>query len=762
MVAALACLLAPSAAPAASGSALASSGRAGGDELSPRLAKLARPSVRSAPVAVQADKVGLPAEGPGSLVRDGRRALVEVRFSRGAVAGAGALRTAGAETVDVSRRYQTVTVAALPAKLAALSRVPRVSAVTEVLTPIASASTCPSGGIVSEGDAQLRATEARTEFGVDGQGVEVGILSDSFDQDGTAETGATVDAESGDLPGSGNTCTGQSTPVDVLEDFDDPDASDEGRAMAQIVHDLAPGAQISFATAFTGLTAFAGNIEDLAAAGADVIVDDVAYFEEPFFQEGPVGVAVSNVIAGGADYFSSAGNNNLISGGKGIASWEAPGFRATSCPAGVPSYATECMDFNPGAATDPTLGLTVSAGATLILDMQWAQPWNGVSTDLDAYLLNAEGVLLDKSELFNVTVSERPFEFIAWENTTGAAQNVRLAINRCDLACDAEGAGDSGSPRLKVALLQNGAGVTASEYPQSTGGDIVGPTIFGHNGAADAVSVGAVRYSTTTAPENFSSRGPVTHYFEPADGVAPAAPLASAAVLSKPDVAATDGGANTFFGPLVSGVRRFFGTSASAPHAAAVAALMLQEVPTASPGEIRTGLVESAVPVGTAGPCAIGGGLVDAVGAIEFLLAPTPASKPPCTPPLSPPVVEDEPPPTPSEPGGGVPTPTSPTTAAPRSAKLRRAPATFFRRRPAKILRTEERLARAVFRFGSNEAGVAFLCKLDRGTFRPCRRRIVLHLAPGPHVMRVKARDADGNTDRTPAVYRFRVERVEG
>jgi hypothetical protein len=37
----------------------------------------------------------------------------------------------------------------------------------------------------------------------------------------------------------------------------------------------------------------------------------------------------------------------------------------------------------------------------------------------------------------------------------------------------------------------------------------------------------------------------------------------------------------------------------------------------------------------------------------------------------------------------------------------------------------------------------------------------VRRLEPGPHVLRVKARDADGNTDRTPAIYRFRIERVQ-
>ena len=161
-------------------------------DLSPRLAELAKPAIRSAPPAKQARALSVAAEGPGSLLRQGNRVLVEVRFDHGAAAGVDDLRAAGAQVVNVSSRYQTVTVAAKPGELRQLSGTPRIAAVTEVLAPItrAPASTCPSGAVVSEGDAQLRAAEARTAFGVDGTGVTVGILSDSFNRAGSAETHA--------------------------------------------------------------------------------------------------------------------------------------------------------------------------------------------------------------------------------------------------------------------------------------------------------------------------------------------------------------------------------------------------------------------------------------------------------------------------------------------------------------------------------------------------------------------------------------------
>jgi hypothetical protein len=757
--------------------------RSSSDVLSSRLAELAKPSVRRAPHAAQARQLGVPAEGPGSLLREGNRVLVEVRFGHGAAAAVEDLRAAGAEVVNVSRRYQTVTVAAKPDELTQLPGVPRVAAAHEVLTPIASAaSTCPSGEVVSEGVQQLRAGEAEGEarqvFGVDGSGVTVGILSDSFDQatesveGGPIATREAEDVEHGDLPGAANTCSGQSTPVDILDDTG-TEGEDEGRGMAQIVHDVAPGAKLAFATAFTGETAFAENIEDLAkptgegGAGAKVIADDVTYFEEPFFQEGPVGVAASRVTEQrGVSYFSSAGNDNLIdSSGRDIASWEAPQFRdAGSCPAPVVALSEEfeefegfgletshCMDFNPGAGSDTTFGITVEGGETLLADLQWAEPWEGVDTDVDAFLIGPEGEVVSASIDDNVGEG-RPFEFVGWENESENPANVQLVLNRYSGV----------APRLKFGLLENGGGVTATEYPESTGGDVVGPTIFGHNGGEDVASVGAIRFNTTTSPERYSSRGPATHYFEPVTGTTtPAAPLGTPQVLSKPDVTATDCGVTTFFAFESGGKWRFCGTSAAAPHAAAVAALMLQEEPGATPAQIHAAIREGATPIGAFGPCAVGAGLVDAVGATERLLTPEGIPIPACTPPVSPPVEEEE------EGEGGESTPSTPSAGAspPGTAPISpkpstRLPLTFIRKHPPRVVRTRSRKAAVVFRFGANEPGVTFLCNVDSGPFHPCPARFVHRFPVGRHAVRVKARDADGNVDRTPAVFRFRVKRV--
>lgn len=766
-----------------------------GGDLSARLTELAEPALRSASPAKQAAALSLAAEGPGSLLRTGNRVLVEVRFERGAPAGVDDLRAAGAKIVNVSRRFQTVTVAAKPAELPSLAAVPLVSAATEVLQPFVSASACPSGTVVSEGDVKLHAKEAReTPAELDGSGITVGVLSDSFDQaveaadgSGPIATRKADDVAAGDLPGFANSCEGESTPVEVVDDRE-AEGEDEGRAMAQIVHDLAPGANLAFATAFTGETAFAENIEELAkspaegGAGAKVIVDDVAYPGEPFFQEGPIAVAVRHATEAGATYFSSAGNNSALDpSGRQIGSWEAAQYRDSgSCPPAVQALATlhptACMDFNPGAPTDRTLGIKVAPGGTLTVDLQWNEPWEGVNTDLDAFLLDSNGGLLGGSTERNVAVSETPLEFFEWANNSGSSRTVQLVVNRFS----------GESPRLKVAFLENGSeDVTAIEYPRSSGSvvggpatDVVGPTVFGHNGAAAAITTGAVPFNNSGVVERYSSRGPVTHYFGPAEGLGAATGLGPPEELSKPEVAATDCGKTSFFAfrpKLEPTVWRFCGTSAAAPHAAAVAALMLEAklkaTPSepASPAEVRAALLSSAVAVGAVDDCGVGAGLVEALGAVEDLLAPPSPVEPDCNAPLAE-VLSGEaqaagswgleaPPVEPSSPPVQQPqSPPPPNPPEPETDKT--APATSFRRHPPRVIRTRARVATGVFELRSNESGAAFFCQVDRGASKRCPARFTRRYRIGAHVVRVWARDLAGNTDPSPAVFRFKVRRI--
>jgi Subtilase family len=736
----------------------------GGGPLSPLLAELAGPALAEKSPQAQDELLGVASEEPGGLIREGERVQVTARFAGGAIDALPQLREAGARVVSASREQQTVALAVAPADLPAVASAAGVKAVWQARRPVAYAageSACEGGSVLSEGLGQLQVGAAREAFGLRGKGITVGVLSDSYDAaTEPVATSAQQDVASNDLPGLASGCSDQQLPVDVLQEFSpsrpEDEAGDEGRAMLQIVHDLAPHARLAFATAFESEESFAENIERLArpvsagGAGANVIVDDVSWFEEPFFQDGPIAAAIDKVTAEGVTYLTATGNDNLLdSGGHEIASWEAPGFRdAGSCPDAVALSGfngKHCLDFDPGGETDTTFGITVEAGETLSVDLQWGEPWYGVNTDLDAFLLSGAGQILGEAIEGNSGAkgTQRPIEIIEWTNSGGAAKTVQLAINRFS----------GGNPRLKFILMENGRGVSATEYPSSSGGDVVGPSIYGHAGAADAISVAAVRYSKSTQPERYSSRGPVVHLFGAVEGTAPAASLGAPEVIAKPDVAATDCGATTFFASLSGGTWRFCGTSAAAPHAAAVAALLRQADPSLSPQGSAEALSGAATPVGAYGTEAVGGGLVNAFAALSSLPGPLQSEDGPSTSvtPLETLAAAA---------GAGSTAGASPGAGSTTSSAPAVAPKTSFRRHPGKLVRTRSRTARAVFRFGADQAETGFLCKIDKGLLHPCGSQLIRRFGLGPHTLAVEAVSSAGLADPTAAVFRFRVERT--
>ena len=179
--------------------------------------------------------------------------------------------------------------------------------------PMTNAIGTGQGAVTSQADITHRTAVFRGLTGFNGAGVKIGVLSDGVAHLAAAQA-------SGDL-GSVTVLPGQTG------------TGDEGTAMLELIHDMAPGAQLYFATANPSITAFAQNIRDLRTAGCDIIVDDVFYYVETPFQDGQgplvvspnnAGVviqAVKDVTAAGAFYFSSAGNSgNLNDGTSGV--WE--------------------------------------------------------------------------------------------------------------------------------------------------------------------------------------------------------------------------------------------------------------------------------------------------------------------------------------------------------------------------------------------------------------------------------------------------------
>lgn len=381
--------------------------------------------------------------------------------------------------------------------------------------------------------------------------------------------------------------------------------------MVQIVHDLAPGANLAFATANGGVFAFADNIRALQQAGASVIVDDISYFVEPFYQDGPVSVAIQDVISRGAMYFTSAGNSNGVDqAGNFVASYEAS-YRPTACPDAVAGFGIDCHSFS-AAGDDPSFGMAIAPGGGFTMVFQWAQPWGGVASDLDIVVLDSSGTPVAGSLNTNngANGSQMPTEAFSYVNRTGDVEIISLLVGR------------SSGPvpgALKYVMLRS-SGILETEYNATNSTDTFGPTVIGHSMANAALSVGAIPFNDAESPEEYSSRGPATVYFGPTLDANPAAALAAPETRQKPDFAATDGNQNNFFGEPDGSIFRFFGTSSAAPHAAAVAALMRQRANqrgvTLSQYNGEAILENTASPMANGVPLNVGAGRINAVNAL--------------------------------------------------------------------------------------------------------------------------------------------------
>src|ERR1022692_1464591 len=411
-----------------------------------------------------------------------------------------------------------------------------------------------TGSVNSQGDVTHMAGAARTGFGATGTGIKVGVLSDSVDYLANSQA------------------TGDLGPVTVLSGQSGIPGSGEGTAMLEIVHDLAPDAPLYFATAFNGEASFAQNILNLYSNGCNVIIDDVWYLDESPFQDGIVAQAVNAVTANGSLYFSSAGNSGELDAGTS-GTWE-----GDFADGGAVSFPEAGRVHSFGASTYHTL---TSVGSVNYLMLFWSDPLGASTNDYDLFVLDSTGSTVLRSSTTRQTGTQDPFEIIANQNA-----GERIVIVKY-----------SGEPRFLH--LSTGR----SRLSIATTGAAIG-----HSIATNSISVAAVSVATAfpnpftggiaNPVESFSSDGPRRVFYH-ADGTAitPGNFLSTGgAIRLKPDVAAADGVA-----PAVPGFSSFSGTSAAAPHAAAIAALIWSYNSSLPTSQVRTILTNTALDISPAG-----------------------------------------------------------------------------------------------------------------------------------------------------------------
>lgn len=498
----------------------------------------------------------------------------------------GAITSANGVVLAESARWGVVT-ASLP--IAAVAFIADRADVRKIRTPARPHTNV--GSVTSQGYVSHEANKVVTNLNISGAGVTVGVLSDSALP---ARVAALI--ASGDLGPDTQVLPGQQGPSD---------GSDEGTAMMEIVHDLAPRAKIIFATAFNSEQSFADNIIALKDAGAKVIVDDVSYFDEPAFQDGIVAQAVNQVTAAGVIYFSSAANSGSLTKGTS-GTWE--GDFLDGGPVAGPVLAVEgggnVHNFRTAASPQ---NYDVLNGGTQFIGLHWSDPLAASANDYDVFVLNSTGTAVLGFSADSQTGTQDPFE---------------LAYR------------EAGFPVGSRVVVVKYAGATRALHVDTERGVLSIATsgaTFGHNAGLNTVSMAATYWNsarTGTRPftgpantnETFSSDGPRKIFYTAAG--APITPgnllfgTNGGLTLQKPDLAAADGVTTR-----TPGFNPFFGTSAAAPHAAAIAALVRAARPDYTVAQVKAAMTATALDSMAAGVDRDSGfGIAMALAAVQYAL----------------------------------------------------------------------------------------------------------------------------------------------
>jgi subtilisin family serine protease len=421
-----------------------------------------------------------------------------------------------------------------------------------------------------EGLKSHAADVAHTTFNVKGAGIKVCVLSNDVTHLQEAQNNGSLGA------------------VTVLPNQAGTTQAGEGTAMLEIVHGIAPDAPLMFATGMTDDVQMATNIDGLANANCKIIVDDVSYFNESPFQDGVITQAVNRAAAKGILYFSSAANNGNAKAGTSR-TWEG-NFKAG--PTGAiglqhtfDANNTQSSWYNrilpdQGGGNDPHDACPSGGYANLF----WSDPLGSQSnraadlSDYALYAIDETGAVLASDTTTHLPTTDPYREVQIPDNSS--SRTVAIVIVKT-----------AGKPDRFLHL-----DVTCGRSTYQTDG-----STRGHNAAEQGISVAAISANGRSTPfqggptvgvEYFSSDGPRRMFFKP-DGT----PYKSgdrlanaAATFSKPDLTAADGITTDLadFAP-------FYGTSAAAPNAAAIAALIWSYNPNLTAVQVLTAMKTSAL-----------------------------------------------------------------------------------------------------------------------------------------------------------------------
>ena len=400
------------------------------------------------------------------------------------------------------------------------------------------------GSVTTQGDIIHKTADVRLTYGNRGAGMKIGIISNGVDH--------MVDSQArGDLPAN----------VVVLSNTQ---GGDEGTAMLEIVYDMVPDANLYFHDNGASTIEFNAAIDELKANGCTVICDDVFFLDEPYFDDGSVASHVSKILSGNQIvYVSSAGNF------------------ADNKSYSIGHYQGEFLDGGGGyndfshgkSTTSKGLYVDLPPGSSVDITLQWDDQFGHSGNDYDLYLSKFQSKTnygdIRSSKLVQSGTGD-PYENIGVTNTGTSTLECVIDVKK-----------KSGVSKTLELYVQpkNGAILYSNNL-------VASDSIFGHPAVPDVIAVAAIDQAAPNTIESFSSRGPVTIAYP------------TAVLRSKPDISGVDNVSVTGVGGFSN---PFSGTSASAPHVAAVVAQIWGANPSMTPAQVRSALYSSAVDLGTAG-----------------------------------------------------------------------------------------------------------------------------------------------------------------
>lgn len=439
--------------------------------------------------------------------------------------------------------------------------------------PLAIANTTSS--IDGAGVTIMQADQYVTQTSTNGSGITVGVISDDV-------TNLAVIQGRGELPAS--------ITVQNLND-PNPNPTDEGTMMLEEVHAVAPGASLQFCGPNT-TTEYIKCLQLFAGDGVKIAVDDLGFPADDLMSAQSIfAQGVASVLSANPNFtlFSSTDNQQQAywQGSYNPSTFTFNSSSSLTCSANgqVDSYLE-----NFGTVLYQTL--TLSAPLTGPLYLQWADPYGQNVSNFDLYILDGS---------YNVLAcvpgagSLDTFDELA--DSSIAAGTYYLLIGTPDQT--------SAGKFLKLIAYADGAG----NLSMTTPGAVDSPQKF----LSGVQTVGAVDGGDGVGNiiEPFSNTGPIQLEF-------PSPATVQAPIFVAPDdIAIDDVGTDFTQDP-------FFGTSAAAPNAAAVAALLEASFKGAPVSTLLSAMQTGAAQLGTTVPDGVFGyGRVDAIGALNSLPLPT-------------------------------------------------------------------------------------------------------------------------------------------